>query len=48
MPPSDDDADTEPAIHPPGYEERRRQRIKEKYGIEIKTVSADPNDHESA
>jgi len=31
------------AIHPPGYEERRRQRIKEKYGIEVHTVSADPN-----
>ncbi|KAL2163518.1 hypothetical protein VTH06DRAFT_5576 [Thermothelomyces fergusii] len=30
-------------IRPPGYEERRRQRIKEKYGIEIQTVSADPD-----
>ncbi|KAK4032987.1 hypothetical protein C8A01DRAFT_20013 [Parachaetomium inaequale] len=30
-------------IKPPGYEERRRERIKEKYGIEIKTVSADPD-----
>ncbi|KAJ9148488.1 NADH-ubiquinone oxidoreductase subunit [Pleurostoma richardsiae] len=28
------------AIHPPGYEERRRERIKEKYGIEINPVSA--------
>jgi hypothetical protein len=32
-----------PGIRPPGYEERRRQRIKEKYGIEINTVSADPD-----
>ncbi|KAK4218384.1 hypothetical protein V8F33_012590 [Rhypophila sp. PSN 637] len=30
-------------IRPPGYEERRRQRLKEKYGIEVKTESADPN-----
>ncbi|TLS23967.1 hypothetical protein PpBr36_08264 [Pyricularia pennisetigena] len=30
-------------IHPPGYEERRRQRLKEKYGVEINPVSADPN-----
>ncbi|KAI1385744.1 uncharacterized protein F4822DRAFT_414053 [Hypoxylon trugodes] len=27
-------------IHPPGYEERRRERLKEKYGVEIKPVSA--------
>ncbi|KAI0832206.1 hypothetical protein F5Y06DRAFT_190383 [Hypoxylon sp. FL0890] len=27
-------------INPPGYEERRRQRLKEKYGVEIKPVSA--------
>ncbi|KAI1360198.1 hypothetical protein F5Y08DRAFT_54785 [Xylaria arbuscula] len=26
-------------IEPPGYEERRRERLKEKYGIEIKPVS---------
>ncbi|KAK3941301.1 hypothetical protein QBC46DRAFT_382855 [Diplogelasinospora grovesii] len=31
------------SIRPPGYEERRRERLKEKYGIEINTVSADPN-----
>jgi hypothetical protein len=31
------------AIHPPGYEDRRRERLKEKYGIEINPVSADPN-----
>jgi len=30
-------------IKPPGYEERRRERIKEKYGIDIHTVSADPD-----
>ncbi|TPX18170.1 uncharacterized protein E0L32_002679 [Thyridium curvatum] len=30
------------AIHPPGFEERRRQRLKEKYGVEINPVSADP------
>jgi hypothetical protein len=27
-------------IQPPGYEERRRQRIKEKYGFEINPVKA--------
>ncbi|KAI1175280.1 hypothetical protein F4777DRAFT_579116 [Nemania sp. FL0916] len=27
-------------IFPPGYEERRRQRLKEKYGVEINPVSA--------
>ncbi|GAP85169.1 putative NADH:ubiquinone oxidoreductase subunit [Rosellinia necatrix] len=27
-------------IKPPGYEERRRERLKEKYGVEIKPVSA--------
>lgn len=27
-------------IEPPGYEERRRQRIKEKYGFEINPVKA--------
>ncbi|KAI0404109.1 hypothetical protein F4802DRAFT_607708 [Xylaria palmicola] len=26
-------------IKPPGYEERRRQRLREKYGVEIKPVS---------
>ncbi|KAK3385051.1 hypothetical protein B0H63DRAFT_178002 [Podospora didyma] len=31
------------SIRPPGYEERRRQRLKETYGIEISPVSADPN-----
>ncbi|KAK0625226.1 hypothetical protein B0T17DRAFT_492354 [Bombardia bombarda] len=31
------------SIRPPGYEERRRQRLKEKYGVDIQTVSADPN-----
>ncbi|KAL1843592.1 hypothetical protein VTJ49DRAFT_875 [Mycothermus thermophilus] len=30
-------------IKPPGYEERRRQRIKEKYGIDINPVCADPD-----
>ncbi|KLU85061.1 hypothetical protein MAPG_04093 [Magnaporthiopsis poae ATCC 64411] len=30
-------------IKPPGYEERRRQRLKEKYGVEINPVCADPN-----
>ncbi|KAL2117403.1 hypothetical protein VTJ04DRAFT_7063 [Mycothermus thermophilus] len=30
-------------IRPPGYEERRRQRLKEKYGIDVHTVSADPD-----
>jgi hypothetical protein len=30
-------------IRPPGYEERRRERIKEKYGIDINPVSADPD-----
>jgi hypothetical protein len=28
-----------PGIQAPGYEERRRQRIKEKYGIDINPVS---------
>ncbi|KAI1497291.1 NADH-ubiquinone oxidoreductase-like protein [Biscogniauxia marginata] len=27
-------------IQPPGYEERRRERLKEKYGVEINPVSA--------
>ncbi len=27
-------------IKPPGYEERRRQRLKEKYGVEINPVKA--------
>jgi hypothetical protein len=31
------------SIRPPGYEERRRQRLKETYGIDINPVSADPN-----
>ncbi|KAL1875336.1 hypothetical protein VTK73DRAFT_10120 [Phialemonium thermophilum] len=31
------------SIKPPGYEERRRQRLKEKYGVEISPVCADPN-----
>ncbi|KAK3904651.1 hypothetical protein C8A05DRAFT_42316 [Staphylotrichum tortipilum] len=30
-------------IEPPGYEERRRARLKEKYGVDIKPVCADPN-----
>ncbi|KAK4131051.1 hypothetical protein BT67DRAFT_445035 [Trichocladium antarcticum] len=30
-------------IRPPGYEERRRQRIKERYGIEVNPVCADPD-----
>ncbi|CAK7264077.1 hypothetical protein SEPCBS119000_000815 [Sporothrix epigloea] len=30
-------------IHSPNYDELRIERLKEKYGIEIKTVSADPN-----
>ncbi|KAK4140431.1 uncharacterized protein C8A04DRAFT_39887 [Dichotomopilus funicola] len=32
-------------IKAPGYEERRRARLKEKYGIEVQTYSADPNDN---
>lgn len=31
------------AIRPPGYEERRRERLKERYGFEVNTVSADPD-----
>lgn len=27
-------------IKPPGYEERRRERLQEKYGIEINPVKA--------
>ncbi|CAI0651316.1 unnamed protein product [Colletotrichum noveboracense] len=27
-------------IRPPGYEERRRERLKEKYGVEINPVKA--------
>jgi hypothetical protein len=27
-------------IYPPGYEERRRQRLKEKYGVDINPVKA--------
>ncbi|EFX00879.1 NADH-ubiquinone oxidoreductase subunit [Grosmannia clavigera kw1407] len=30
-------------IHSPDYEALRVQRIKERYGIDVKTVSADPN-----
>ncbi|KAK4124462.1 hypothetical protein N657DRAFT_571939 [Parathielavia appendiculata] len=30
-------------IRPPGYEERRRERIKERYGIDINPVCADPD-----
>ncbi|CAK7241361.1 MAG: hypothetical protein STHCBS139747_002822 [Sporothrix thermara] len=30
-------------IHSPNYDELRAERLKEKYGYEIKTVSADPN-----
>ncbi|CAK7264132.1 hypothetical protein SEPCBS57363_000915 [Sporothrix epigloea] len=30
-------------IHSPNYEELRIERLKEKYGYEIKTASADPN-----
>jgi hypothetical protein len=32
-----------PAIHAPGYEERRRQRVKEAYGFDVNPVSTDPN-----
>ncbi|KAL8376782.1 hypothetical protein RB595_007754 [Gaeumannomyces hyphopodioides] len=35
-------------IQPPGYEERRRQRLKEKYGVEINPVCADPNQASSS
>lgn len=31
------------SIRPPGYEERRRERLKEKYGIHINPISADPD-----
>ncbi|KAJ2901818.1 hypothetical protein MKZ38_001356 [Zalerion maritima] len=34
-------------IKPPGYEERRVQRLKEKYGVEINTVSAVATDEET-
>jgi hypothetical protein len=34
------DTDTATGIKPPGYEERRRERIKEKYGFEINPVKA--------
>ncbi|KAK4098715.1 hypothetical protein N658DRAFT_431360 [Parathielavia hyrcaniae] len=30
-------------IRPPGYEERRRERLKEKYGVDINPVCADPD-----
>ncbi|KAK3950753.1 NADH:ubiquinone reductase [Pseudoneurospora amorphoporcata] len=30
-------------IYPPGYEERRRQRLLEKYGVEVKPVSVNPS-----
>lgn len=30
-------------IHTPEYEQLRAQRLKEKYGVELKAVSADPN-----
>ena len=30
-------------IHSPNYDDLRAERLKEKYGYEIKTVSADPN-----
>lgn len=33
-------ADTTKGIQPPGYEERRRERLREKYGVEINPVSA--------
>jgi hypothetical protein len=39
----DDQLTRRTAIRPPGYEERRRQRLKEKYGFEVNPVSADPN-----
>lgn len=29
-----------PGIQPPGYEERRRERLQEKYGVEINPVKA--------
>ncbi|KAH8903246.1 NADH:ubiquinone reductase [Coniochaeta sp. PMI_546] len=31
------------SIRPPGYEERRRERLKERYGFEVNPVSADPD-----
>ncbi|KAK3990884.1 hypothetical protein QBC44DRAFT_58945 [Cladorrhinum sp. PSN332] len=31
------------SIRPPGYEERRRERLKEKYGFEVNPVSTDPD-----
>ncbi|KAK4198830.1 Tim17/Tim22/Tim23/Pmp24 family-domain-containing protein [Triangularia verruculosa] len=31
------------SIRPPGYEERRRERLKEAYGFEVKPVSTDPD-----
>jgi hypothetical protein len=37
---NDLDTDTAAGIKPPGYEERRRERIKEKYGFEINPVKA--------
>ncbi|TRX95939.1 hypothetical protein FHL15_003081 [Xylaria flabelliformis] len=33
-------ADIGEGIQPPGYEERRRERLNQKYGVEIKPVSA--------
>mgnify|MGYP001047754663 CR=1 FL=1 len=30
-------------IKPPGYYERRAQRLKEKYGVDINPVCADPD-----
>lgn len=37
---ADVEARRQPGIKPPGYEERRRERIKEKYGFEINPVKA--------
>lgn len=34
------EANNKTGIKPPGYEERRRERIKEKYGFEIDPVKA--------
>ncbi|OIW26513.1 hypothetical protein CONLIGDRAFT_475820 [Coniochaeta ligniaria NRRL 30616] len=31
------------SIRPPGYEERRRERLRERYGFEVNPVSADPD-----
>ncbi|KAI4858616.1 NADH-ubiquinone oxidoreductase 213 kDa subunit [Hypoxylon rubiginosum] len=38
--PPHDNVNSSSSIEPPGYEERRRERLKEKYGYDIKPVSA--------